>query len=381
MNEVELNFGAITIDNAILKGEGYKFNEGLLGQMRQFKASPVKVMQTDIVHNEAVKHIGNEISKTRASIESALRSANKQLKITSKDVDNARELLSVDGDESEVAESRLRSYYDYIGAEVINSAEYVDLNILMELYFETEAPFESGKDKKNEFPDAIALLSLEGWAEAHDINVIAVSQDKGWKNFVEDSSSRITLVSSLAEAMEKFQPHNKIATIIGHLREDALLDAPNHILDEVANEIENSVDGYDISVEASSFMSFEWSDTSANYVSHELEQNEDGLVKVRVVRVDDESIVLKVGAIVEAEVEANFDFSVRDSIDKDYVYLGGSQCSTFTTYHTNILITLTGDFSQDFSAIEVSEVEVLEHLEYANFGEVEPDWGNEYGEL
>lgn len=54
MEEIELDFGAITIDNATFKGEGYKFYEGLLAQMRQFKESPVQVIQTDIVHNEAI---------------------------------------------------------------------------------------------------------------------------------------------------------------------------------------------------------------------------------------------------------------------------------------------------------------------------------------
>ena len=36
MEDVELDYGAITIDNSTLKGEGYKFYEGLLKQMVQF---------------------------------------------------------------------------------------------------------------------------------------------------------------------------------------------------------------------------------------------------------------------------------------------------------------------------------------------------------
>lgn len=98
------------------------------------------------------------------------------------------------------------------------------------------------------------------------------------------------------------------------------------------------------------------------------------MVKVRVISINDEAIVLKVGALVEVEVEASFDFSVRDSIDKDYVGMGGNVCSTTESYHTDILLTLTGDFSRDFDDIEVSEIEVLETIEHADFGEVEPDW-------
>ncbi|MDX7790780.1 PIN domain-containing protein [Aeromonas caviae] len=377
MDEIELDFGAITIDNATYKGEGYRFYEGLLAQMRQFKESPVKVLQTDIVHNEAINHIGQEISKTRSSIEQALRSANKQLKIEPEFIENARTLLSVDGSEDEIAESRLEQYYEFIGAERIDSGKYADLSRLMGMYFSTEAPFEAGKDKKNEFPDAIALLALEGWAEENEINIIAVSQDKGWKNYSE-CSDRITLVSSLAEALEKFQPHNKVASIISHIREDSLLDGENHVLEELKQAIIKSIDGCDIFVEADSYMYFEWEDVFASYVSHELDKDQEGLVKVRVVSINDEEIVLKVGAVVEVDVEASFDFSVRDSIDKDYVSMGGNVCTTTESYHTDILLSLTGDFSQDFDEIDVAEIEVLETIGHADFGEVEPDWRSEY---
>lgn len=379
MEGIELDFGAITVDNATLKGEGYKFYDGLLAQMRQFKDSPVQVIQTDIVHNEAIKHIGQEISRTRSSIEQALRSADKQLKIKTDTINNARELLSVEGSDSEIAEARLEKYYEFIGADKIDSGQHADLADLMEMYFSTEAPFETGKDKKNEFPDAIALLTLEGWAEESNVNIIAVSQDKGWKNYSENSN-RITLVSSLAEALEKFQPHNKVASIIAHIREDSLLDDDNHVLKEIEQAIINSLDGCDIWVEASSYMHFEWEETFAAYISHELDNDQKGLVKVRVVSIDDETIVLKVGASVKVEIEASFDFSVRDSIDKDYVGMGGNVCITTETYHTDILLTLAGDFSQDFDDIEATEIEVLETIGLADFGEVGPDWRDEYAD-
>lgn len=377
MEDIELDFGAITIDNATFKGEGYRFYEGLLAQMRQFKESPVQVLQTDIVHNEALKHLGQEISRTRSSVEQALRSANKQLKINSTSIDRARELLSVDGSETEIAEAMLKKYYEYIGADIVDSGEYADFAKLMEMYFSTDAPFETGKDKKNEFPDAIALLALEGWAEENDMNIIAVSEDKGWKEYSKESA-RITLVSSLAEALEKFQPHNKVASIISHIREDSLLDEGNHVLEEIEQAIINSIDGDHIWIEASSYMSFDWEDAYANYISHKFDSDDKGLVRVRVISVNDEEVILKVGATVKVEVEASFYFSVRDSIDKDYIGMGSNVYKKNEAYHTDILLTLTGDFSKDFDDIEVTEIEVLETLSVSNFGEVEPDWRNDY---
>lgn len=378
--DIELDYGAITIDNASLKGEGYRFYEGILKQIRQFKDSPVQVIQTDIVHNEAIKHIGQEISITRSSIERALRSASKQLKINPAQIDQAREILSVDGGELEIADQRLQKYYEWIGGKVISSSDYADLSLLMELYFETEAPFETGKDKKNEFPDAIALLSVEGWAEANDLNVIAVSQDKGWTNYSENSE-RITVVSSLSAALEKFQPHNEVANIIASIREDSLLDEPNHILEQITSAISDSLDGADIDIEASSSFYYEYDEVYATYHDHDFETDENGLVKVNIIRITDELITLKVTAIVECVVHASFDFSVRDSIDKDYVGMGGASCEMESSYKTDVVITLAGDFSDGIDNIDAEEIEVMETLGYADFGEVEPDWRSYEDEL
>jgi len=376
MENVELDYGAITIDNAALKGEGYRFSEGILVQMCQFKDSPVEVIQTDIVHKEAIKHIGQEILKTRTSIEQALRSANKQLKISSADIDKAKDLLSVEGSEHDVAESRLIKYYDFIGAEIIHSEDHVDLPLLMKRYFDTEAPFETGKDKKHEFPDAIALLSIEGWAKKNNINVIAVSEDNGWKRYAENSK-RITLVSSISEALEKFQPHNKVTAVIEKLREDSLLDKGNHVLDDIKQAIKVSVLRSDFWVKAISDLRFTFDTGYATYISHEFDSDKEGLVKIRVIRIDDASIVLRVGATVIAEAECDFEFSDRNSKDNVYYGMGDNIYRTTETYHTDILLTLSGDFSQGLNDVSVTNIEVLEDLATVSFGEIEPAWREE----
>jgi hypothetical protein len=50
--------------------------------------------------------------------------------------------------------------------------------------------------------------------------------------------------------------------------------------------------------------------------------------------------------------------------------------STKESYSTDILISLTGDFTQGIDGLKVTEVEVLETISLANFGEIEPDWGD-----
>lgn len=375
MGDIELDFAAITIDNCIYKSEGYKLDEGLLKQMMQFKNGPVQVIQTDIVHNEAKKHLAENIYKARASISQTLRTAAKQLKIKQANIDAATEILSIPGEDAEIAEGRLMKYYQKIGAEILKSCDYVDFERLMQMYFNVMAPFEAVKDKKAEFPDAIALISLEKWGEEKGIKIIAVSNDEGWNKFSENSAV-IKVVQSLSDAIALFQPHNKVNEIVARIREDDLLDEENHVLEVIEREIINSLDGVSIYVEACSNFQYEEDEVYATYVSHELVLDDKGLVDLKVVRIEEEIVVLQISASVTCEVTASFDFSVFDSIDRDYVGMGSNTYTTEEIYTTDILISLSGDFTQGFDALEVTEVEVLETIGSADFGEVEPDWGD-----
>lgn len=47
------------------------------------------------------------------------------------------------------------------------------------MYFDLRPPFEPNEGKKAEFPDAIALLELEGYGEQKRRYVLAVSRDGG----------------------------------------------------------------------------------------------------------------------------------------------------------------------------------------------------------
>jgi len=65
------------------------------------------------------------------------RSMGNQLKIDESQIEQAKELLSIKGQESEITRQRLNKYYEWIGGEVILSSNYVDLSLLMNLYLKT----------------------------------------------------------------------------------------------------------------------------------------------------------------------------------------------------------------------------------------------------
>ncbi len=362
------NFGAISIDNNVLKAnKGYDFDNGLLNELGQFKTSAVKIVQTDVIHNEAIKHIAIEITKAQNSISKALESAKKPLKIDAEKIKAVKHLLSIEDEAEKIADKRLRDYYDKIGAEVIESSKYIDVKKLMKMYFETHAPFELKESKKNEFPDAIALLSLENWAEENNLNVLAVSNDKGWMNYCA-TSKRITTVSDLSAALEMLQPKDKVIEIVNYVR------AKDDVFASIGQRIADSLDGANIDIEFIPSIYCEYDDIYAEYISHQLEADESGLVVINVVHIDESSIVIEINATVACEVHANFSFSVYDSIDRDYVGVGSSNRSISTSYKTGILIELSGDFSKNFENVEVVDIEILETIHWADFGNVEPDY-------
>jgi hypothetical protein len=75
---------------------------------------------------------------------------------------------------------------------------------LLKAYFEPAAPFEASGDKKSEFPDAIALMSLEEWARSSGRTILAASADKGWKAFA-DRSDDIFIQGDLGGALQIVQ--------------------------------------------------------------------------------------------------------------------------------------------------------------------------------
>ena len=244
------------------------------------------------------------------------------------------------------------------------------------MYFGCEAPFEVGSEKKNEFPDALALMSLETWAENNDVKILAVSSDKGWERYA-DSSSRIDVLDNLSDAISHFQPHNFAKNIIDAIKNNYV----NGVVDDLSNSIKegiiDSLDGIYIQIEASSAYYYEEDDVHATYDSHELYCDSSGNPEINIIRVEGESLVLQVTALITCEVHASFGLSVWDSIDKEYVGISSTDTSVEEQYSTEVLVYLSGDFSKGLGEVDVDEVEIIEVPSHVEFGEIEPDWGHD----
>jgi hypothetical protein len=66
---------------------------------------------------------------------------------------------------------------------------------------------------------------------------------------------------------------------------------------------------------------------------------------------------------------------IHDSIDGDYVSLGGMRVEIEFEFEGGVLIALEGEYKKGAAELEVTNVELLESPKSVDFGNVNIDWG------
>ena len=383
MAELELEYDVLTIDTNIFVANACAIEKGYFKQLAQFKESPATFVLSDIVKRELTKHIAEKIKSARGEIKSAIKVASNELLIDDDGCSQAATLLFGTGEDLAVAEARVKSFVEKTGCAII-SVKHADVQELVDLYFDAVAPFEATGKKKNEFPDALALLSLDDWAVKNKKKVLAVSKDAGWKEFG-DNSTAIDVVNDLGAAIQKFQVPNSVSNIVDELKYLLKNGGCHSIIDSVQKAIEKSLDEADVYIDAESDYMYEYDDVFVSYSMHEfVDSRADGKPKIELIRIESDRIVIGLEVFVTCSVEASFSFYVHDSIDNDDMLMGANTATAEEEYNTDILVTLAGDFSDGINGIEVDDVEVLHSIDSADFGYVRPgfsdDWADELEE-
>lgn len=369
-------YGAISIDTSIFDGNGLRIESGLFKKLEQFRPSEVDVVLSDIVYQEVETHLKKRVSDTKSALEKALKNSGVHLSIGESAINDAKGVLMAESVE-DISENRLQSFVENTGLLVIESEEYLDVKSLISAYFNHEPPFAETGNKKNEFPDAIALMSLEAWAEENGKKIIAVTTDSDWLKYSEDSDW-IDCTSDFAEALSIFQPQTAPYTFFSSLAKTLVEGSGNPFYSQIEDSATDYTNDLDLYADASSSFFWEQNDmVEVSYGSIEFVITDDA-PNLQLVEVDTDQVVVQAVLNIEAEASCTFSLSVHDSIDKDYVFLDSCSASTIFDYETEVLITFSGDFtdSDDFTSIEITDIEFLSAPLRVDFGELEPDfWG------
>jgi hypothetical protein len=370
---IEMEYGAISLDTSVYEQGSFKFESGILQQLTQFKRGPVKLLQTEIVHRESIAHIAKNIKSSMDDIEKSLNLARRHLSISESDIKSVRNLLFNSlNDPIVMADNKISNFYKSCGIQLIDSKKHTDMSKLVDMYFSIAPPFENSKDKKNEFPDAIALLSLESWAVANKTKVILVSKDSGWESYCKQSKNLLCL-DDLHDALSKFITHRKLKEIIKYIHEEELILKSHYFKAHIQKEIMAAIETSDPEVFARGSVRGVYEVFSLKYLDHQYVRDGSQNLIIKIVKLLEKSIVLKIEAIVNYEVEVNFNFKVKDKSERLNIHLDDELYVSQDDFTAEILLHLEGDFSGVIAGAEIKNIEILNEIDVIDLGFVGPD--------
>lgn len=262
---------------------------------------------------------------------------------------------------------------------MIDCAGRVRVEDLVHDYFMAKAPFGRTADKKNEFPDAIALRSLEHWAVETDHYILVVSKDNDWLAYCA-GSPRSVCVKDLAAAIGYFQQRSAAIS----LKLSEMLDAGTlDVEDEVRDRLAAAVDGSDFTPDAGSAYSFDYDVEEIEVSDIQFQEQDDGKALVVVERPDEDVIVVAADVEVTYDVTTSFAFAVKDGIDKDMVPIGSTNATASVTIIARVLLTFQDLQTESPELLDV-EVELPKRYHHVEYGDVAPtfdrDWDGEWTE-
>lgn len=355
------------MDTNVFHRFGYNLEAASLLALTQFPAHGISHLVTDIVSGEVRAHMVENEAKAVADLKAALR---RYAKVRRRNVGESNEVaqaLDLDDDLAASAKERWDRFVVATDATPI-AADQIDAAELVRRYFGTVPPFEARAEKKEEFPDAIALLELEAHGEQIQRHVLAVTRDGGWALFAE-SARWVTVVEDLPAAIGLLHSADAIAAE----RAVTLLANPiAGVRDDVDTALEAFVDDLDPEIEAESYMDFNAEFTGAAIVDiHPVEPT-----SATVLESDADTVTLSFGVKVDVEVDADFSFYVHDSVDDDYLGMGSSSRTCRVTLTAPVTLRVPRGVAEEDGPVSVR----IERLRspVVDFGYVEPDgWRDE----
>jgi len=349
---------ALSLDTTVYDRSGHRLDYGVLKRLEQFRESKTFLI-SEVVRAELRSHMLEKTKSTREAIEAAVHaSANYWNTSEAQRLAGVVELTGDDKAAEPLVDKRIEDFIERCGAVVV-PANLARLDDLVQRYFGVSAPFENSSRKKSEFPDAIALLSLEEWAELNGKPVIVVSADNGWKAYAE-TSKKLFLVTELSDALKMYQGLDArrlelVAKVASHI-DEAVTDW------EGFEQIKTELSGVDWQAVAYSGFDFDVElDVEVGSVSLDGESAIECLDLI-----DYKGAVLSVAANLQAHlrVDAQFGFSM-DGVDMGVAELSGTDSVSFDAV-------LSFKLHKDKDP-ELLEVEIDHLNRRIDFGDVEPD--------
>ena len=361
---------AVSVDTCIFDASGLRLEHGQLKQLESLAASGFRLVFSEMTMKELRKHLAKKTEEARSALQKGLAESVNYWALPEERRHQLFEEIVGNADFKGKAETRLAAFLERCKAERIGARENLDVDKLISFYFEPKAPFESTKDKKSEFPDAIVLLSLESWAIKEQTSILFVTKDHGCQTYC-GTSERLAAIDDLGTALTLVQERN------AHTRQLTDLVAQRigqgvyqNFIADLTERISESIQYFNLIPEATSSFYYD-AEIEGEYVNGASPEVIEGTVVLNPIGYADDVLTVQGNVEVELEVEGVFSFSVKDGIDRDMVRIGDARAETKFTVNIEVLYTFE-DFETDEP--ELVSIEVVPTTIEVDFGEVGPDY-------
>ncbi len=310
---------AITFDTCSFKELKYAFSFSPLRKMNIFKEMGLKVVMSEVVINEVKFHLQNEFNdyatKINASFKGIVKSTNKRQDEFSDFFDYIK---SCKNETFNIVDN----FINNIATDIVKINDFKSLDDVFKMYFSNIPPFGTSKERKNEFPDAIAIKSIEQWGKSNSKKIIAVTSDKGWVEFCEKSST-VYVVKNIIELLNLYEDNSAFFAV--ELKQYLLSETGKHILESIFEAFKEGIEETSFDVDNNSS---DRSDCDVGEVT--VESFDDfSFFKIFIEGVNDNIYDVSIFGTVNVKAELFVDFFVWDSIDREMINMGGK------TYYQN----------------------------------------------
>ncbi len=217
----------VFIDTSVYIAENYFAPNNRINSLRDLAAKGViSIVSTVITDNEVLKHFKDDVSSAWNSLKNSKSLAN---------FNETRALLFKDTKTQwlKKCEASFKKFKDRGNIFTIDYKYCNDVESIFEKYFKAEKPFNVGK-KKNEFPDAFVLQTLEHYCKENSLKpIIVLSKDKDLKDYKSDYIIYKDYCDYVTEKLTETDLLEKIRTTI-HEKEYQFC---NEIKDQLENEL------------------------------------------------------------------------------------------------------------------------------------------------
>lgn len=173
----------ITIDTNIFDAAKYDLSEGsTLRILANFvKEGKIRVYLSGIVIREVKAHIRKQGFQIYKEVRNTITKLRKTVDKDALEIAGLKKYTAIPARETIINSlvDRFERYIQSLNPEIFDT-ESIDVELILDDYFEFNAPFENSDKKRNEFPDAFITNQIRSrFPENH--SVIIVSNDAGFK--------------------------------------------------------------------------------------------------------------------------------------------------------------------------------------------------------